>query len=135
MKLHIYTAITNGASKRLMDVITTNVTGVNLEAHHTIHGLAGALVQPKTHQSIVVFHVNNKEELAHAFSIRDLLHDIKLILILPGQDNRMITKGLKLYPRFFSYSDSNFKDVAAVLGKMINRSHNQLNKEGGNYHV
>jgi len=48
---------------------------------------------------------------------------MRIILILPDEDNETITMGHTLFPRFSTYADSDFKDVAAVLKKMIRQGH------------
>ncbi len=53
------------------------------------------------------------------YSMKDLIGDIRIILILPDTEGDTISLGHKLYPRFASYADGNFKDVAAVLEKML----------------
>ncbi len=49
------------------------------------------------------------------------MKDISIIYCAPCQDGEKdtVTNGHKLYPRFISYADGNFKDVASVLGKML----------------
>ena len=55
--------------------------------------------------------------------IRDLLADIPVILILPDRKKETIHLGHKLCPRFLSYTDSNFSDVALVLSKMMRNAY------------
>jgi len=51
--------------------------------------------------------------------LSDWLWDTRIILILPDRDRETITNGLKLRPRFFTYADEDFGEVAAVLAKML----------------
>jgi hypothetical protein len=61
------------------------------------------------------------EDLQGLFSIRDLFDDIPMILILPDRKRDTISKGQKLYPRFATYMDGNFSDLALVLAKMLKK--------------
>jgi len=51
--------------------------------------------------------------------IRDLLAETKIILLLPDRKRATVSKGHNLYPRFLTYMDGDFSDVAAVLQKMV----------------
>ena len=68
---------------------------------------------------IAVILATNKQELEEFVSLRELLDGLSIILILPDRRNETISRGHCLYPRFVTYVDSDFKDVAAVLEKMI----------------
>ena len=59
------------------------------------------------------------EQLRDVLSIRHLFDNIKIVLILPDRKNETIVIGHKLRPRFLSYTDGDFKDIAAVLKKML----------------
>ncbi|MEN6332381.1 MAG: hypothetical protein ABFD57_10375 [Smithella sp.] len=62
------------------------------------------------------------KELEDILSIRELLEDAKIILIVPDTDPATLARGHTLRPRFLSDCGSDFVDVAAVLGRMIERS-------------
>ncbi|MCD6199973.1 MAG: hypothetical protein J7K15_15635, partial [Deltaproteobacteria bacterium] len=55
-------------------------------------------------------------------SVRDLIWDLRLILILPDREAGTIAKGHILRPRFLTYLDSDFTEVAAVLKKMLSNT-------------
>ena len=48
-------------------------------------------------------------------NLQETSANVFLILILPCIDDGIIAKGHRLKPRFFSYADSEFDDVADVL--------------------
>ncbi|MBU0767596.1 MAG: hypothetical protein KJ687_00670 [Proteobacteria bacterium] len=48
---------------------------------------------------------------------------MRIILILPDGDNETTTMGHTLFPRYLTYADGVFKDVEAVLKKMIQQEH------------
>jgi hypothetical protein len=60
----------------------------------------------------------NKNELTDLISLKNIFGDIPIILILPDRDNNTIALGHKLRPRFMTYADSDFLDVATVMMKM-----------------
>ena len=61
----------------------------------------------------------SREDLVDLLSIRNLLDDLRVILLLPNREKETINKGHTLRPRFLTYADSNLLNVAAVLSKML----------------
>ena len=47
---------------------------------------------------------------------------LRLILILPDREKGTISKGHLFRPRYLTYADGDFLDVAAVLAKMIDHA-------------
>ncbi len=70
-------------------------------------------------QVVIVFLISLKRELKGLESIRECLSNTRHIIILPNNDNILVSKALSLYPRYLSQSYHGFKDVCAVLNKMI----------------
>ena len=69
--------------------------------------------------------MTSQEELIDIIHIRELFRDIRIVLILPDREESTVAKGHRLYPRFFSYIDSDFKEIAAVLNKMLNHTYDE----------
>ena len=65
--------------------------------------------------------VGTNDELQEMLSIRSLLLDIPLIVILPERKEKIISQGRKLYPRFLTYADGDLAETAAVLEKMLEK--------------
>jgi hypothetical protein len=61
----------------------------------------------------------NKEDLLYLVANKELIWNLRVILILPDREEDTVTKGHLLRPRFLTYADGNFLDVATVLGKML----------------
>ena len=95
------------------------VPNENTEIYSTIDTLGQRLHQPSYNIAVAVLLISGREELRDVLSIRHLFDNIKIILILPDRKNKTIVIGHKLRPRFLSYTDGDFKDVAAVLKKML----------------
>ena len=60
-----------------------------------------------------------KDALSDILSAKELLEDVRIILILPDRLPDTISKGHLLRPRFMTYAESDFEDVRAVLNKML----------------
>jgi hypothetical protein len=119
MKIFIYSTKVNGAGERILKAVETIVSEGNVDIYRSIGELSSGLRQPRNDMNITLLLASSKEDLVDLLSIRDLLCDMRIILILPNSDPETVAKGHMLRPRFLSYCDSDFVDVAAVLSLMI----------------
>ena len=107
------------SGERLQRIVEAVVSEKNVKIYRTIDALSGGLRQPRTDVSVALLLASSRMDLHELVSLRDLLWDIKIILILPDSDPETIAKGHILRPRFLSICTSDFVDVAAVLSLMI----------------
>ena len=119
MSVLFFSGETEGAGKQIQRIIEEQVRDDEIEIYRTIESLANRFKQAAYNLCIAVLFAADKEALSGFLSIRNLFDDVRIVLILPDRNNETISSGHKLYPRFLSYSDSNFNDVALVLNKMI----------------
>ena len=73
----------------------------------------------------------SKGQLSELLSLRELLNDVRIILILPDRGRETISQGHLLRPRFLSYADGDLTDVIAVLSKMLERLNRNSKDERG----
>ena len=119
----LYIPVTGELEERIQRAIGPQVLNEETEAYRTIDNLSQRLVRLGDKPTIAVLLAPTRKELLDLYSIRHQFSDLRIILILPDQEEETITRGHRLYPRFLSYVDSDFKDVAAVLGKMMTLNH------------
>ena len=119
MSVILYESGANIAGKKFQRIIKTFVPNEQIEICQSIEKLSERLRQPFYRRLIGVFIAADQQELSDLFSIRDLLHDFRFILVLPDNEKNTVTKGHSLGPRFLSNTDGNFRDVKAVLSKML----------------
>lgn len=133
MNLIFYGTETDEPGKRLQRVLEAVVPEKKREICRTIEGLCQRLRRPVDDLDIAVLLAASREELSDILSIRDLLTDIRVILVLPDRADDTIAKGHTLRPRFFTYADSDFVEIAAVLSKMLasNYPYKKAAIEGG----
>jgi hypothetical protein len=121
MTLIVYSRKTNEAEKRLIRVIELLLPEKKVEFYQLIDDLSTRLRQPVVTPRIAILLASSPEELENIISIRELLENIKIILIVPDINPATLARGHTLRPRFLSSCDSDFVDVAAVLGRMIRK--------------
>ena len=119
MNLVIYANAKNGAGERLRRAIESMVPVEQVTTFMTIDSLERQLRQPAHGLTIAVLLAASRQDLVELYAIKDLLDDIRIILILPDGESETTALGHKLSPRFISYIHGNFDDVGAVLRKMV----------------
>jgi hypothetical protein len=120
MRLLLYAPASEGVGERLQGMIEGLVPKNTMEVCRSIESLSRRLRQPADDLPIAaVLLAARSGDLSDLLSIRDLLRDVRIILILPDREANTIAQGHTLRPRFLSYTDSDFTDVLAVLGKCL----------------
>lgn len=119
MALLIYSSKTEEAGGRLLSAIGLLIPENKIEVCQTIDELSQRLRQPLFNPTIAILLATTGEELQNILSIKDLLWDIKIILIVPDMKRGTVAKGHTLRPRFVCDCHSDFVDVAAVLSLMM----------------
>ncbi len=88
------------------------------------------LQHPALRPQIVVLMISGIQELKEFSEFRALMQNIYIILILPNQDSSLLALGLDLYPRFLTVVDNDFKEITAVIRKLITRCRVLDNRHG-----
>src|SRR5271157_4046427 len=110
---------TGEAGERLQEMVRNLVPKDKLEVYSTLDGFSERLRKPMDDIPVAVILAASEDDLLTILSISHLLYDVRFILILPDRDDPTVAIGHSLRPRFMSYADSDFREVTAVLGKMI----------------
>ena len=119
MKILLYMKRNSAPADRLQTGIAMTASQDSIEIVRTIEDLPRSFMQLENKPAISIIMVTNKNELLEIISMQHLLNDTKIILILPCKGEDLFTMGCMLYPRFVSYTDSDFKDVSDVVEKMM----------------
>ena len=110
---------TGEAGERLQRVIQELVPKNKLEVYTNLEGFSDRLRKPMDDIPVAVILAASENDLLTILSISHLLYDVRFILVLPDREDPTVAIGHSLRPRFLSYTDSDFREVTAVLGKMI----------------
>jgi len=119
MKIIVYAKEGNVKGEFLKELIDGIVPQANMEAYTTISDLSSRLHAPQLEFNIVVLIAADKEDLENILTIKPLLDNIRLILVLPDRQSETVRLGHSLHPRYLSFNDSPASDVVSVLTKMI----------------
>ena len=106
------------AEERLMGAVGEVGVDVNMRVIRDTVSLKRRLVPrgPKTVAVVVL--ALTKQELFDLIPLKELLLDFRVLIILPDSDNVTMAAGWGMWPRFVSYADGDFRDVAGVLQKI-----------------
>lgn len=109
------------ASLRLKKTVEKVVPADWLEIHLTLDDFWGRLNQPLGDRSqiIAVILATNRDVLQKLVLMSETLEGLRIILVLPDRDEKTVTTGLSIYPRFVSYVDNDFEALGSVLDKMM----------------
>ena len=119
MDIILYSIAEDEAGKKLQRSIEMLVRGGNFEVFSTFNSLSLRLHQPLDGVRMVVLNASSKQDLIDIISLRDILWNIRVILVLPNRDAATTSMGHILRPRLISYTDSDSLEVVAVLSRMI----------------
>ena len=119
MAVIFYRSAGNETGERLQSVISAEFPLEESEIYESIKVFAERLRRPSRDPCIAIILTVTRAELSELLSIKDLLMDVRTILILPDNSHKTVSTGHRLHPRYVSYKDSDFTDVAVVLQRMI----------------
>ncbi len=84
----------------------------------TVDQLTQKLKDPWEEKPIVIILAFKKSDLLDFISVRELLHSVRLILILPDAEEGTISLAHQLRPNYLTYIYGNPQELKAVLKKM-----------------
>lgn len=119
MKVLFYTGPAEENGEKIQSVVEALVPKQKIEIYRTTKTLSQRLRRPIGSLTLAVLFTATQEDFQDLLSLHDLLCDLRIVLILPDRDTETVSKGLTLRPRFFSFADSDFTEVSAVLAKML----------------
>jgi len=114
----------NEASVRIQGLLEKSYSGVDIEVERTIDGLSARLHQPKDDAFVAVLMAKSRKELLDFHPLLNLFRDIRIILIVPDQDQETITLAHQLRLNFLGYKNSDFTEIIEVLNKMLQAHRN-----------
>lgn len=107
--------------KRVIEII---VAAEKYETFHKLQAFENYLRSSLTRQDIIILQAHDTKILHKAASLKELLSGHRIILILPDNLQETVALGHSLRPRFITYQDSDFLEMASVLSKMMNQEKN-----------
>ena len=116
----------NDGEKRLMAAVERLIPTVSMKVYRNADSLRKRLLPGGSSALAVVILAATKQDLLGVVPLRDLLLSFRIIVVLPDSDDVTLAMGWGMWPRFVSYADGDFSDVAGVLDKMVGTAPHQV---------
>ena len=117
--LIVYSRDKNKFGMELEEMLAGLGSKVHVVIYRTTLELTGRLRLPLSESSIAVILIADEKDLKGILSIKPLLINMRVVLILPDRSDVTIEAGHSLHPRYLSFTDNSLKDINAVLTRMI----------------
>ena len=103
----------------------------NVDIYKTIENFSERITRPKKLDTIIIICAESRQDLKKLMSYKDFLNNTKIILVLPDREKETIDMSLLFFPRFYIFADQDFKQIYAVVKKMLSKPKvrkNNINK-------
>ena len=108
-----------GAYERFQGLLELINSVAEAMVTRTIDDLTHNLRQPKHDLAFAMLFSGSKSELSDLLKMKDLLEDVRIVLILPDRDKETTMMGHKLYPRFLTDIEDKSNTLELVINKML----------------
>ncbi len=111
--------------------IKQNFNELEIQTFQTLNTFKARLEQVSNYnKEIFVLFADSKRCLNELTSLIDLMEDRRVILILPDDSKKTVSKAHQFFPRYFTYVNDTYADLCAVITKISNKEKTNTIKEG-----
>lgn len=118
MKILFYNAAENATGLSVLELTASMVPREQIKTCRSLDELEAKLCEPNVRFGLAVILVNTVEEIDHLITLKNLLDDVRIILITPDLKKDTVHKGHKLYPRFMT-DTVDMHHLAAIIKKNL----------------
>jgi hypothetical protein len=119
MEILFYYSLADETGKDILQMMENMSNQVRVRLFRNWKIFSEELKGPRTEKTIAVVLISQREELLNVVSIRDLIHEFRLVLILPDSDENTVSLGHSLRPNFIAYRMGDLRELEIVLKKML----------------
>ena len=119
MKILVYAPLEDEFSFQLIHLLRGLNNGLDLEHFQTLLGLRSRLHRPLLRPAAALMSLPTPGDLAQAVILRDLLDDVRTVLILPDRKAATGRLAQLLSPRFVHYPDQDPSFLAEALRRIV----------------
>lgn len=106
-------------NSRVVESLKALLTGFRVKKCSSTMALEKCLRKPCHGMKIGLLVVGSLAEMLQIVELQNLVRDLRLVLVLPERDPKMVVLAHKLAPRFIAYADNGYDQIGAVLGRMV----------------
>ena len=119
MKVLFYHSIEDATSRSVGAILASVTPGGQIDICDSFFSLEKQLCRQPSRFALVVIQIQTDEELMWLVQKKNLLEDIRLILIIPDDDPETVQMGHKLYPRFMADKNFDMNHLSAIVKKIF----------------
>ncbi|MFO7568420.1 MAG: hypothetical protein R6W75_01385 [Smithellaceae bacterium] len=113
---------------RVTRVVDILVAADKFDTFHHLQDFEKYLRTSLASEHLVILHAGSKKHLEQFLSLQELFIGQKTIVIVPDRQPDTIALGHSLRPRFITYADSDFLEMASVIRNILH--HPESGKAG-----
>lgn len=118
MNILLFADNKNEMGQKFISSIDSIVDRQKIEICETILSLAKRFRLPTYCLDAVVLIIEDENQFVQILTLKELLSEARLLLILPEDNERIVTEALTLFPSFISFLDQDWFGVREVLEKI-----------------
>ena len=115
----LYLSAENSHVERLLKTLDPLCVKSNVEICRSPQDFSRRLQRPFLDFRVMVLFIASKEALREILLLGDFLSDMKIILVLPDDEQDTRAQGFTLSPRFTTSMGNDFSNLGDVLKKML----------------
>jgi len=116
---------------RLLKLVAEAAPRVEIEVHLTLDSLIHRMRQSDPEAQVVILVARTRRDLDGLLTLRQLLIDRHLILVVPDGEADTLSAGHRLHPRYMSVLESGPQSAAAVSTRLLETLRPRLPRESG----
>ena len=122
MQILFYLSSGIKSGNRLKQTLDEVLPGGNVEVFRQVNGLIQRLRTPSSDLEILILMPTNRLELSAMSTLLTDFRNVRLVLVLPDEEEETITIAHRMRPRFLTYSSGDYSELREVLMKMLKDS-------------
>lgn len=103
---------------RLLDLILPLAPFVHPEVFFDLPDLAARLRRPKAPDSVALLHDPSREDLRVLAGLKDYFRGMRILLVLPDQEEETIALAHRLFPSYITYVDNGTSGIMAIIRQL-----------------
>lgn len=122
MNMYLYVAGNPGYTEKLLNLIDSSMGRRQDVTLLPADFPASTFLDFNLHNGdVLILAPADRHELDQLLTMKNLLRDFRLILILPDNSGDTVARGHALMPRYLAFIDQDAEEIVRVLGRMIAR--------------
>jgi len=129
MNIVYYCPVTDGKFRKLKRIIEIMFPVEKYKILYSLKNMEEHLRSSLADDFIIILQISSFTQLQEVTSLKELIINHRIILILPDDDPAAAALAHTLRPRLITYRDSDFLDVAEVITRLNLKADDLYNKQ------